>query len=86
MQGQERHKEHDIGNRKNVKDEKEKINMRKETKRGNDREQLFKLIFCDFCDVFGSEKKTKEKYSPATDSPIYSQIRNLCRAQWRGLA
>ena len=30
--------------------------MRKETKRGNDREQLFKL---NFCDVFGSEKKTK---------------------------
>ena len=60
MQGQERHKEHDIGNRKNVKDEKEKRNMRKETKRGNDREQLFKLNFCDFCDVFGSEKKTKE--------------------------
>ena len=60
--------------------------MRKETKRGNDREQLFKLNFCDFCDVFGSEKKTKEDYSPAIDKLICSHIRILCRAQCRGLA
>ena len=33
--------------------------MRKETKRGNDRGQLFKLSICDFCDVLGSEKRNK---------------------------
>ena len=44
----------------------------KETKRGNDREQLFKLIFCDFAMFLAQRKKQRNNiHRPLTTQSIH---------------